>query len=181
MLARTIRRAREPLLAQMRLAWWRERLAEDPKSWPNGEPVLAMLGRHWGESSTGLLQLVDGWEELLGDAPLLESAIQRFAAGRGNALEAFAKGAAQGTAGAAQVAGRRWALADLSFRSLDVEERQAAVVLGRALPSPVTLPRTLRGIAVLDGLAHRALVRNEPILTGRAAALLAMRLGMLGR
>jgi hypothetical protein len=38
----------------------------------------------------------------------------------------------------------------------------------------------LRGVAVLDGLARRAIARNEPMMHGRAGALAAIRLGMFG-
>jgi 15-cis-phytoene synthase len=38
-----LERAREPLIAQMRLAWWRDMLAKPAAEWPKGEPLFAEL------------------------------------------------------------------------------------------------------------------------------------------
>jgi phytoene synthase len=46
-LAGVVRGAREPMLGQLKLAWWRDRLGGDPESWPKGEPLLASL-KAWG-------------------------------------------------------------------------------------------------------------------------------------
>ena len=46
-----VRHAREPMLAQMRLAWWRDVLAKPAAEWPTGEPLLALLAEWQGESS----------------------------------------------------------------------------------------------------------------------------------
>ena len=54
------------MLGQLRLAWWRDRLNDDPAKWPKGEPLLGRLGS-WGERSRALVPLVDGWEALLGE------------------------------------------------------------------------------------------------------------------
>ena len=59
-LAGLLRRRGEPVLAQVRLAWWRDILAAEPGGWPEGEPVLALL-RSWREPAP-LVALVDGWE-----------------------------------------------------------------------------------------------------------------------
>lgn len=46
-LAGIVRSASEPMLAQLRLAWWRERFAQSVTDWPQGEPLLARLA-NWG-------------------------------------------------------------------------------------------------------------------------------------
>ena len=66
---RSSAQAREPLLGQVRLAWWRDRLGQDPADWPAGEPLLAAL-RGWQPQFAALAALVDGWELLLGAPPL---------------------------------------------------------------------------------------------------------------
>src|SRR5690606_20839572 len=38
-----VRQMREPIAAQLRLAWWRDTLARPVPEWPQGEPVLAAL------------------------------------------------------------------------------------------------------------------------------------------
>lgn len=60
-LADAARPGREPLMIQLRLSWWRDRLAEPPIAWPRGEPVLARLHAWQGETQA-LIGLVDGWE-----------------------------------------------------------------------------------------------------------------------
>lgn len=181
-LGEALARAREPLLAQVRLAWWRERLAEGPAAWPLGNPVLTHLAACWLGPTEALVALVDGWEELLGEAPLDQHAIARFAAGRGAAIAAFADIVGEaGFRDRAAKAGQRWALADFASRASDARERTAAFALARALPPCGPLARALRGVALLDGLAARAVARGEPLLAGRAAALAALRLGLFGR
>jgi phytoene synthase len=41
--AAVLRQRREPIAAQLRLAWWRKTLAEPAAGWPRGEPVLDAL------------------------------------------------------------------------------------------------------------------------------------------
>ena len=177
-LARQVARAREPLIGQIGLAWWRERLADGSRD----EPLLAALRDSWGERATRLSALIDGWEELLQGSPLDSEAIARFAAGRGAAMGSFADTAGVASArGIAETAGRRWALARLASISTNADEREQALLQGRSLPQPVPLPRSLRGVAVLAGLSARALRWEEPLLAGRAAAAVALRLGMFGR
>lgn len=55
---------RETMLAQIKLAWWRERLvelADDPAVLPRGEPLLAALSQWW-TGDHDLAALVDGYE-----------------------------------------------------------------------------------------------------------------------
>lgn len=181
-LARSLSGTQEPLLAQMRLAWWREELAIPTEARAAGEPVLCALGKSWRGREADLIALVDGWEYLLGEAPLAEEAIAAFAAGRGTGFATLAEcSGAASAAGAAARAGRRWALADLAFRVSDPTEQIRCRALYDEIAATERLPATLRGVAVLDGLARRAMARGEPPMTGRGGALSAMRLGMFGR
>ena len=69
-LAGIVRSAREPLLAQIKLAWWRERLAEPVARWPQGEPLLSALAA-WDGQAAALVALVAGWEAVLvGNGPI---------------------------------------------------------------------------------------------------------------
>lgn len=176
----TIARAREPILAQMRLAWWRERLREPADRRPIGEPLIEAIGRTWSGAEEGLVRLIDGWEALLAAAPLGRETISVFADGRGQAISGFAR--LCGNVGTGAVfAGRRWALAEFATGSRHPSDRAAAIEIARKLPETPILPRSLRGVAVLNALAARALDRGEPMLAGRGAALVAMRVGMFGR
>lgn len=168
-MAGVVREAREPVLAQIRLAWWRERLAEPADKRPTGEPLLALLGHH----AAAFGPLVDGWEALLGEAPLPKSALSDFAEGRARALGGLADvlGIPQEPS---ERAGRSWALADLATRLGDLEELANVAVLKAETQGFPRLPRAMRPLVVLHGLASRS--RNGPI-----ALLTAMRLGILGR
>jgi 15-cis-phytoene synthase len=84
-LAQLVERASEPLIAQLRLAWWRDALAKDAGERPKGEPLLASL-----IDDAALIiaaqQLVDAAELRVADDPAT-AALER-----GNAMcQAFAK------------------------------------------------------------------------------------------
>ena len=177
-LAGFLRRGTEPLPVQMRLAWWRDTLGAPPSAWPRGDPLLDEL-RTWA-APEGLVALVDGWEGLLAET-LDREAITGFALGREQAWSALARevGATRAEPGAPA---RAWALADLAANLSAPEERRR--VLEAAGPLHFALPgeRALRPLAVLGGLGRRALRHGGvPLLDGRTAALVALRLGMLGR
>lgn len=174
-LARVVRDAREPLIGQIRLAWWRERLAEDSSAWPAGEPLLALL-REWRNEQGTLGAVVDGWEVLLGDAPLDADSLLAAADGRAAGLVAAAVQLGEaGHAQAVRALGRSWALADLAHNLTDPTERASLAELAARAPAPAqSLPRVLRPAVVLEGLSRRP-------RSGPAGLLHAIRLGILGR
>ena len=106
----------EPLIGQMKLAWWRDALGTKPSLRPKGEPLLAELskiGVH--ELDRAVESLVNAWEPLVvadeWDLPL----IQRFARERGSAVfGAFAELCALDDFPMQQA--RQWALDDLRLR-----------------------------------------------------------------
>jgi len=179
-LAGILRQVREPMLGQMRLAWWRDRLGEPPASWPRGDVVLDAL-RTWRDPRS-LARLVDGWEVLLGDV-LDETAAAAFAQGRASGFAALAVELGEApAAGQALAAGRIWALADLAANLSNRAEREAVLALAAGEPPLPRLPRALRGLAVLAGLGERALAQGgAPLLTGRGSAIAALRIGFAGR
>ena len=156
-LARTAQSASEPQLAQIKLAWWRDRLAEAPEFRPKGEPLLALLGQWRGEDAA-LSDLVDAWERTVGepDAP------QAVAAARAGAIAALARlVGARVELDAIALAVRRWTLSEM----------RRELPPGGGMPR---LPRALRPLSVLaameDGAAH-----------GPWAFARLVRLGLLGR
>jgi phytoene synthase len=179
-LGNLVRSAREPLLGQMRLAWWREQLGKPAAQRAQGEPVLALLGQV-PELEQGLQCLVDGWEVLLGEAPIPGTELASFAAARGEACAALAIAVrAQGHADVARICGNEWALAELASRLSDPQEREFALELaGAANWQAVALPRSLRPLKVLHALAVRS-KGHSPLLSRRTDILTAFRLGLLG-
>jgi 15-cis-phytoene synthase len=182
-LAALVRGSSAPLLAQLRLAWWRDRLGEEAGLGPQGEPVLAAL-RVLGIASQALVPLVDGWEAMTGEHPLEPAAFAVLADARGEAFAALADALGHPSHGdAARGRGKAWALADLATRVGSEVERARARDLAEQTPIACgPLPRDLRPVIVLHGVALRRLRRgaSEPGLSpGDLAA--AMRLGIAGR
>lgn len=178
-LAAILRGRREPIATQLRLAWWRDVLAQPADVWPRGEPVLEML-RDWRDAS-GLAALPAGWEALLADE-LTPGAIADFVDARGRAFACLARELGASSPDDAARAARIWALADLAANLSDGPERSLVVDYGRTLPPPPVLPASLRPLAVLAALGAAALRRGGGLLlAGPSSALLALRIGMTGR
>jgi phytoene synthase len=181
-LAGLLRNSREPMLAQLRLAWWRETLAQESDAWPAGEPLLAAL-HSWNGRHKALTALVDGWETLTDQAPLPRAALETMAAGRGEAFAALSVVLERAQeADAARELGSKWALADLAMRLSNAEEREAAEsMLNAQKAGKPRVSRPLRPLLVLHGLAERRLSTGEEAGARSPAALLkAMRLGLFG-
>jgi phytoene synthase len=178
-LAQILRGRREPLGAQLRLAWWRETLERPLAEWPLGEPLLASL-REWGDPAA-LAALPAGWEALLADE-LSPQAIAEFVDARGQAFAALARELGVEAPERAAAAGRIWALADLAANVSAGAERQLAVDYGRTLGPPPRLSASLRPVAVLAALGAAALARGGgELLAGPRSAFLALRTGLTGR
>jgi phytoene synthase len=177
-LAAILRARREPIAAQLRLAWWRDVLARPTADWPQGEPVLDAL-RGWRDPA-GLATLAEGWEALLAEAVVPE-AIAEFAAARARAFACLAGELGVEPVECAEEAARIWALADLAANLSDGAERALVVECGRDLAPPL-LPAAVRSLAVLAGLGARALRKGgAPLLSGPGSVLLVLRVGLTGR
>lgn len=179
-LAGIVRSGGEPVIAQLKLAWWRERLVQSPQDWPLGEPLLALLRQ--GKVDAAMLEpLVDGWEALLAER-LDEKAIDSFANGRAALWQSFAMAHAGKGEGAVQPA-REHAITDLALNL--GTQHEAALAREHAQAQAWTrprLPRALRPLLILHGLSHRALKRGSAdLLDGPGAMLTVLRLGIAGQ
>ena len=173
-----VRQVREPIAAQLRLAWWRETLARPASELPDGEPLIAAL-RQW-EDRSRLADLATGWEALLSET-LTPEVIADFVSGRGAAFACLAQELGVEAVGNAERAARLWALADLAANISDGEERALVVDYGKAL-TPPPLSSSLRPLAILAGLGAAALRKGgAPLLSSPGRALLALRIGWTGR
>lgn len=181
-LAQALRQASEPIMAQMRLAWWRDQIVLAPGQRETSDELAAGLALFAGEEKA-LSASIDGWEVLLSEQ-MDEAAVERIAAGRSATFGALARLHGAGHAQEAAIAAaRRYVLADLAAKLTDKEEREAALALaGREGMGRIALPRALRSLAVLDGLAQRSIKRGgAPLLDGSGSVLVAIRLGLSGR
>lgn len=153
-LSRAVAGASEPLIGQLKLAWWRDRMRESASRWPEGEPLLAALAPFDGERAV-LAALVDAWEGLI-DEESRTDALARLGDARAGAVAALARVlGCPADPGAIAALARRWTMPDAA---------QSAVV---------RLPRALRPLMIL---AHA-----PPSGAGLAALLRTVRLGMFGR
>lgn len=151
-LADAAREGRDPIMIQLRLAWWRDRFAEAPAQWPQGEPLLAIL-TSWQTELSALTGLVDGWEaKNVGEDS--GAALKRA---RVAALVALARMGGVTDQAAVKQTARDW-----------IEDRRE-----EALPR---LPRAMRPLVILRGMELRG-DAGSPL--GRFLTLL--RLGVLGR
>lgn len=179
-LAGIVRGSREPMLAQLRLAWWREQIGQDASAPSGNDPLLKVLTA-WPGPRDALAGLTDGWEAMIGAAPLPDGAFGALANARAAALAALAETSAH--CAAALRMGRNWALADIAEHLSDPRERDAVFTLARAQDWHLEpLPRALRPLAVLHGLARRTIQDDNPQEQLTPLALLAaMRIGLLGK
>jgi 15-cis-phytoene synthase len=155
-LAAVVRKTSEPIIAQMRFAWWRDRLADDAGKWPKGEPFFAGL-RQMGDQpqvraiADKLTQLVDIWEELAVADASHHDVTAAFHAARAQLIFeglADACGAADPTK-VIQRAGRNWSAFDLACQLPDRATADSAL-----LAANERLPRQLRALTIL----HRSAI-----------------------
>lgn len=182
--ARAVLGAREPIMAQLRLAWWRDQLRLPPGERAESEELLGLIGRAWpvGDDRV-LIGLVDGWEALLAEPPLDDATLQAFADARADMAAALATASdCAGETDEARRAGRLWALADIAGHQSDGSTRRRALALAEQdRGSRLSLSRTLRPLAILGGLSRRALARGGSRLLGdRLSPIVALRLGLWG-
>lgn len=176
-IARIVARTSEPMLGQMRLAWWREALEKPVADRPRGDVVLDGIGQHWPGREAVLMQMVDGWEELVTAERLGEAEAAALGAGRGAFFAALAVDASPAATERLAAAGFRWAMADAAARVSDEGERATLIAAGLAkVGQGGRMPSGLRGLALLEGLALRAMLRGgRPLMEGRGASLAALR------
>ena len=172
-LGNALRVAGSPQLAQIRLAWWREQLADDALSEPAADPVIiairAAIRRH-GVKQGALVDLVNGWETLLGDWPLSAELLLDYADLRGGELFSAAADVV-GIAPDADylAAGRLWALADFANHCSDQATAREARELAQAIGAKARhLPKSMRPFAILTRFAERDIVsaKSNRNLTG---------------
>lgn len=155
-LAALLRSTTEPAVAQIRLAWWRERLSELGLAAPPAMPVLQSVSDQIvarGIVGDRLVAIVEGWEVLIERDRLDRDALSQFAVQRGGGL--FAVGAELLGAESAPGAGEGWALADLAKHLTTQDEamlaREMAIeYLGRTS----RWPRRTRALGALAAMAR---------------------------
>lgn len=155
-LASLLRTTTEPAVAQIRFAWWRERLAELGGTVTPAIPVLQVVADHvvaLGISGSRLVGIVEGWEVLIEAERLDRDTLSQFAQKRGGTL--FAIGAELSGSKAFPEAGQGWALSDLvSHLTAQSEAELAREMALQALDRPFRWPRRARALGALALIAR---------------------------
>ncbi len=157
-LADCLRQASEPLLMQIRLAWWRDAIgALGEGALPSSDPLLTQLALlpDMARARPALIDLVNGWEMLAAPMPFSADTLVAYAEGRGGSLFRLA---ARGSDRIGAL-GTAWALADFAFRCSD--RATAATALDLASAALVKLGRVRRGAAPLPLLILLHLLRRD--------------------
>jgi len=164
-LAQVLRTTREPMIGQLRLAWWRDALTKLDEAPAPAEPALrAIADRVLPQDVRGaaVAALVDGWEELIDRTQPVD--LDAYAAGRGGALFGLAATILGASDPAVAAAGAVWALADLASHAGDPKEAAAAWAAASARFAAAFArrwPRRLRPLGTIALLAWRD--AGEPV------------------
>lgn len=188
-LAQVVRTTTEPMIGQMRLAWWEDVLSDESGAKGRGEPLLAALRDAKLAAHPGLGAMLDGWEALLGDAAPDDIALRAFGVDRGGGLFHALAGAERPPESLIH-AGAVWALWDLSGHVGSAGEAARAIAVaqtfleaGGARNWVRDWPRAWRPMRLAFGLAVHDVRRGQAApgsLTPRLYARL-LRLALVGR
>lgn len=172
--------AKEPVLAQLRLAWWREELVKLKQRPALGDPVLLSLlpvVKAYPEMADMLPGMADGWACLAGEPG--EEAAREFARLRGGGLFGAAGLALGASPRGLDEAGSWWAMAGLLTGAHG--ERLSRLAAGMLPPLPgLDRAKDLRPLALLLRYAAHdviALRRRRPF--GPGPRRIAQTLGQL--
>jgi 15-cis-phytoene synthase len=149
-LGRIVASTTEPIIGQMRLTWWRERLSALGREPVPAEPVLGALNETVARGvmrGEALVAMVEGWEVLLEPMPLNEVGLRNFAEHRGNGLFAVAANICGGSV--ERQLGAGWALIDFAMHCSDHGTAVKAIQIARDCfkESTISGPKPLRILA----------------------------------
>lgn len=160
-LGRVIAGGREPLISQIKLAWWRDSLAKLDSEAAPAEPALEAVAAHvlpMGVKGSELSHMEEGWTVLLSQERLTAAELASYAAFRGGLLFRHS-GAILGKELSVEMeqSGQGWALVDLARHS-NRDDAAASVEAAReelAASAGIRWPSALRPLGMLAALARR--------------------------
>lgn len=167
----------DPRLGAIRLAWWRDRLADlDTEGPPAGEPRLSAINRNLMPVTNGatLSMVADAWLPLLDPFPWGDEVADGLRR-RGHLLFGIGAQILRAPAEGAEAAGALWSLADGAFHCSDGQSRR--FLLDEAFAAIADVPRRLlrdvRPLTVLAALAANDVLGRSKLQ--RVAAAVAHR------
>jgi phytoene synthase len=184
-LAQVARTTSEPMIGQMRLAWWNDVIDDATDVKGQGEPVVDAMRATAAIRAPGLSAMIDGWEVLVVEPDIDVQGLRDYAAGRGGGL--FRALADEADAPAwLDAAGAVWALWDLAGHVGDDALAKAAIDLARERLAQVDgarWSRALKPLRIAFTLARRDVLagRGAPVGMPRALALRVLRIALVGR
>lgn len=150
---------REPLISQIKLAWWREALERMDLEPAPAEPVLSALAAYVlprGVKGAELAAMERGWALLLTPDPLTPEQLAAYASARGGILFRCSASLLGGPPNEeVERGGEAWALADLARHSGSETDAVAAAAGVRARESGFRWPSRLRPLGMLAQLSQR--------------------------
>jgi phytoene synthase len=158
---------KEPLISQIKLAWWRDSLEKLDSAKPPAEPVLQSVAEHIipaGVTGGQLSELEQGWTALLSPEPLTDEEVSTYSVARGALLFRYSAALLGGELTAdMERGGEGWALLDLARHSNSEDAQRALGVAADRLAASSMWPGRLRPLGMLAALARRDLERGlEP-------------------
>ena len=156
-LARLVATTTEPMIGQIRLAWWNEALTDNSGVKGRGEPLVDALRAAALAPPAGLDAWLDGWEAMIGTVDL-----DAYATGRGRGLFSALAGQDDIPNWLAD-AGAVWALWDMSGHVGDSHLAAEAVrrARQRLLASAPDWPAAWRPMRIAYALARHDIIRGR--------------------
>lgn len=156
-LAAALAGGREPMIARIKLAWWREALERLDREPAPAEPALREAAAHLLPALSGaeLARMEEGWAVLPSLEPLTAEDLRTYAERRGGLLFRYTARLLGGAADGLEPAGEAWALIDLARHCATREDADVAVAAARERHGPRRWPVPLRPLGMLAALAER--------------------------
>lgn len=169
--------AREPMIAEIKLAWWQERLDALRDGDVPPEPLLRHLAGAAAIDTRNLVRMAKGWRALFADE-LSADTLREHAELRGGGLVCAAASALGGeTVTPMLLAGEGYALVDLATTRADEAERRALFAAARDRfehAGRIVWPRPLRPLGMIVELARGDALHGVPGSPGSPARVARM-------
>jgi phytoene synthase len=163
---------REPLIARIKLAWWREALERLDRETAPAEPVLREVADHVlpaGVGGADLARMEEGWAILASPDKLSSDELAGYAQARGGLLFRYGAHLLGGGEDGIERAGEAWALVDLARHCATAEDADVALAAARERELPRRWPSRLRPLGMLAVLAARDSEPARPPWEARGA------------
>jgi 15-cis-phytoene synthase len=142
----------EPLIGQMRMAWWRDALLKPSDQRPKGEPLFQDLASLGHDISGGMINIVDAWAGLLAHELWTHGVLAAFANDRSAGIFGTMARSAHVDAHTQHkllLMGQRWALLDAIQYCKTAEEAQSMQSRVPPRAPNYRVPRTVRALSML--------------------------------